>query len=104
MEFNLDQRTASLSVGEFAEFTTGPHDAGGGRQGVWRAQLGTRWHNELRARAAAETPAAEFELAIHEVVDGPFDRNTTEWAAWAPEPGDPTVDAYLVALKKTINL
>jgi hypothetical protein len=64
MEFNLDQRTASLSVGEFAEFTTGPHDAGGGRQGVWRAQLGTHWHNELRARAAADTPAAEFERAI----------------------------------------
>ena len=64
MEFSLDQRTASLSVGEFSEFTTGPHDAGGGRQGVWRAQLGTHWHNELRARAAAETPAAEFELAI----------------------------------------
>jgi len=64
MEFNLDQRTASLSVGEFAEFTTGPHDAGGGRPGVWRAQLGTHWHNELRARAATDTPAAEFELPI----------------------------------------
>ena len=64
MDFNLDLRTASLSVGEFADFTTGPHDAGGGRAGLWRAQLGTHWHNELRARAAAETPAAEFELAI----------------------------------------
>ena len=64
MEFNLDQRTASLSVGEFADFTTGPHDAGGGHAGLWRAQLGTHWHNELRARAAAETPAAEFELVI----------------------------------------
>jgi len=64
MEFNLDQRTASLSVGEFAEFTTGPHDAGGGSAGIWRAQLGTHWHNELRARAAEETPGAEFEVAI----------------------------------------
>ena len=62
MEFNLDQRTASLSVGEFAEFTTGPHDAGSGHAGLWRAQLGTHWHNELRGRAAAETPGAEFEL------------------------------------------
>ena len=64
MDFNLDQRTASLSVGEFAEFTSGPHDAGGGRQGVWRAQLGTHWHNELRTRTAAEAPGAEFEVAI----------------------------------------
>jgi DNA excision repair protein ERCC-2 len=64
MEFNLDQRTASLSVGEFADFTTGPHDAGSGHAGLWRAQLGTHWHNELRARAAAETPTAEFELVI----------------------------------------
>ncbi len=64
MEFNLDQRTASLSVGEFADFTTGPHDAGSGQAGLWRAQLGTHWHNELRARAAAETPTAEFELVI----------------------------------------
>ncbi len=64
MEFNLDQRSASLSVGEFSEFTTGPHDAGGGSAGIWRAQLGTHWHNELRARATEETPGAEFEVAI----------------------------------------
>ncbi len=64
MEFNLDQRTASLSVGEFSDFTTGPHDAGGGQAGLWRAQLGTHWHNELRARASEETPGAEFEVAI----------------------------------------
>jgi len=64
MDFNLDQRTASLSVGEFAECTTGPHDAGSGHAGLWRAQLGTHWHNELRARATAETPTAEFELVI----------------------------------------
>ncbi|MEO6874129.1 MAG: helicase C-terminal domain-containing protein [Opitutaceae bacterium] len=64
MEFNLDQRTASLSVGDFSDFTTGPHDAGGGRAGLWRAQLGTHWHNELRARATDESPGAEFEIVI----------------------------------------
>jgi len=64
MEFNLDQRTASLSVGEFSDFTTGPHDAGSGRPGLWRAQLGTHWHNELRARATDESPGAEFEIVI----------------------------------------
>ena len=64
MVFDLDQRTASLSVGEFASFITGPRDASGGPQGVWRAQLGTHWHNQLRTRAADESPATEFEIPI----------------------------------------
>jgi Rad3-related DNA helicase len=65
MLFDLDLRTASLSVGEFAHFRVGPQDAGGGAGGVWRAQLGTHWHNELRGRATAEHgPAAEFEVPI----------------------------------------
>ncbi len=64
MEFSLEQRTASLSVGEFAGFTLGPHEAGGGPQGLWRAQLGQHWHNELRSRTLAESPAAQFEVVI----------------------------------------
>lgn len=64
MHFDLDRRTASLSAGEFSSFTLGPHDSAGGASGLWRAQLGTHWHNELRARAAAEMPATEFEVAI----------------------------------------
>lgn len=64
MEFSLDQRTATLSVGEFAAFSVGPHEGGNGPQGLWRAQLGVHWHNELRARAADDAPAAEFEVAI----------------------------------------
>ena len=66
MDFDLDKRTAALSVGEFSDFSLGPRDAsGGGAAGIWRAQLGTHWHNELRAQATAEHgPAAEFEIAI----------------------------------------
>ncbi len=65
MIFDLDQRTAALSVGEFADFSLGPRDALGGPQGLWRAQLGTHWHNELRARATAEhATAAEFEIPV----------------------------------------
>ena len=65
MVFDLDQRTATLSVGEFAAFAIGPRDAGtGAAAGVWRAQLGTHWHNELRTRTLAESPAAEFEVPI----------------------------------------
>ena len=65
MEFSLDARTARLSVGEFSDFTLGPRDSSGGPQGLWRAQLGTYWHQQLRAQATAEHgPAAEFEIAI----------------------------------------
>ncbi len=64
MEFSLESKTASLSVGEFAGFSLGPHETGGGPQGLWRAQLGQHWHNELRTRTLAESPSARFELVI----------------------------------------
>jgi DNA excision repair protein ERCC-2 len=66
MEFDLDQRTASLSIGEFSAFRIGPRDPGDspGSQGIWRAQLGTRWHQELRATASVATPEALFEVPV----------------------------------------
>src|SRR5688572_13129223 len=66
MIYDLEQRSAALSVGEFAGFSLGPREAGGGgTAGIWRAQLGTHWHNELRTRAIAEhAAAAEFEIPI----------------------------------------
>ncbi|MCB1104433.1 MAG: helicase [Opitutaceae bacterium] len=64
MEFELDQRRVVMSVGEFSRFTLGPHDPGEGMQGIWRAQLGTQWHQELRTRVAAENAAASFEAVI----------------------------------------
>ncbi|HEY0945182.1 MAG TPA: helicase C-terminal domain-containing protein [Opitutaceae bacterium] len=64
MEFSLDHRTASLSVGEFADFAIGPRGSDGGPQGIWRAQLGTHWHQELRKQASTETPEATFEIVI----------------------------------------
>lgn len=66
MVFDLDKRTASLSVGEFSDFSLGPREGGlGGGAGLWRAQLGTHWHRELQTRATAEhAEAAEFEIPI----------------------------------------
>lgn len=67
MTFDLDKRTVALSVGEFSDFTLGPRDSlgGGGTAGLWRAQLGTHWHNELRTRATTEhAAAATFEIPI----------------------------------------
>ncbi len=53
MHYTLEDRTISLSVGEFARFSLGPQEDGGGPQGLWRAQLGQHWHNELQKRTAA---------------------------------------------------
>jgi hypothetical protein len=64
MQFSLEQRTVSLSVGEFAGFSLGPKDSGGSPQGLWRAQLGQHWHNELKQRTLTEAPEARFEIAI----------------------------------------
>ncbi len=71
MQFSLTAKTASLSVGEFADFALGPRDGGGGSPGLWRAQLGQHWHQELRAQAEREkstagdaAPALAFEVPI----------------------------------------
>lgn len=65
MQFDLETRTAALSVGEFASFQPGPREGDGGPQGIWRAQLGTHWHRELQARATTEFGAdARFELSL----------------------------------------
>ncbi|WP_233256517.1 helicase C-terminal domain-containing protein [Opitutus sp. ER46] len=62
----MDKRTAALGVGEFSSFTLGPRESGDGvGGGIWRAHLGTHWHNELRTRATAEHgAAATFEIPI----------------------------------------
>jgi DNA excision repair protein ERCC-2 len=72
MQFSLATRTASLSVGEFSDFALGPREAGGGGSvGIWRAQLGQHWHNELRAQTeranqvgGALRPDVGFEIPI----------------------------------------
>lgn len=64
MQFSLETKTASLSVGEFASFGPGPREGGDGAIGVWRAQLGQHWHNELRRRVLASGAPAEFEVPV----------------------------------------
>jgi hypothetical protein len=59
-------------VGEFSDFALGPREAGGGGSaGIWRAQLGQHWHNELRAqtershtRDGTLAPDVAFEIPI----------------------------------------
>ena len=54
MQFSFESKTVSLGVGEFSAFALGPQEPGGGGQGIWRAQLGQHWHNELRSRTEQE--------------------------------------------------
>ena len=53
-----------MSVGELSDFSIGPIGSVGGSGGIWRAQLGTHWHNELRAQVVSEGADAEFEVAV----------------------------------------
>jgi Rad3-related DNA helicase len=64
VRFDLDTRRAELSVGDLSDFSIGPQASGGGGGGLWRAQLGTRWHNELRAQAVADGADALFEVPV----------------------------------------
>jgi DNA excision repair protein ERCC-2 len=63
MNFDLDRRRAHLSVGDLSDFSLGPAAASSGG-GLWRAQLGTRWHRALREQVLSEGAAAEFEVAV----------------------------------------
>lgn len=64
MHIDLELRQVRMSVGDFADFTLGPRDSGEGPAGVWRAQLGTHWHRELRTQAGLDYAAVEFELGV----------------------------------------
>ncbi len=59
MEIDLENCAVSLSVRELAEFNLGPTDGGSGFQGLWRAEAGSAWHNEIQGRASSEFPNAE---------------------------------------------
>jgi len=63
MQFDLDRRLASLSVGEFSDFTLGPRGSGASG-GLWRAQLGTHWHLQLRGQMEDSGSDAAFEVPI----------------------------------------
>jgi Rad3-related DNA helicase len=64
VRFDLDQRRIQLSVGDLSDFSIGPQGSAGGTGGLWRAQLGTLWHNELRAQVLSEGLDADFEVAV----------------------------------------
>ncbi len=65
MKISFDRKTVALSIGEFAGFTTAPEAGGDGRGGgLWRARVGTAWHDQLRAQSEEAIPGARFEMPI----------------------------------------
>jgi len=64
VRYDLEERRIQLSVGDFSDFSIGPLGSSGGAGGLWRAQLGTRWHGELRAQALADGADADFEVPV----------------------------------------
>ncbi len=65
MKIAFDKKTVSLSVGEFAAFSNAPETARQSRAGgLWRAQVGTAWHGELRRRSEQESGECRFEIPI----------------------------------------
>ena len=64
MRFDLDKRRIELSVGDLSDFSIGPQGSAGTGGGLWRAQLGSLWHKELREQVAADGADADFEVAI----------------------------------------
>ena len=64
MQIDLETRTVTLGVGEFAELTFGPSRSDGSRAGLWRARLGQAWHGEMQDRTRQSDPEARFEVAL----------------------------------------
>ena len=64
MNFDLDQRRAQMSVGDLSDFTIGPRASPAGPGGLWRAQLGSRWHRKIREMVISEGADAEFEVPV----------------------------------------
>ena len=64
MRYDLDKRRIEMSVGDLSDFSIGPQGSSGAGGGLWRAQLGTLWHRELRAQALADHADADFEVAV----------------------------------------
>ncbi len=64
MNCDLEQRRAEMSVGDLSDFSLGPRASLGSPGGIWRAQLGSRWHREIRDQAIAEGAEIEFEVPV----------------------------------------
>lgn len=72
MQIDAQRRHASLSAGEFANFSTYPPPPGSLARGVWRAQLGQQWHSDVQSQATED--GFENEIPIEA---------TLRWRNWS---------------------
>lgn len=68
MDFDLDARSASLSVSELADFAAERVGRTPTSSGLWRARVGSQWHEEFRRREEAAGSGARFEVPIRATV------------------------------------
>ncbi|MBL4575652.1 MAG: PD-(D/E)XK nuclease family protein [Opitutaceae bacterium] len=64
MHIDIRKRTLSLSVGEFANFSTSPNPPSKSIYAKWRTHLGQVWHDELRKQIEKGSIPAQFERPI----------------------------------------
>ena len=64
MQVNLTNKTVSLSVGELAEFSTGPDHRMQRRPGRWRTQVGVEWHQEQEKVSRLSGENGRYEVSF----------------------------------------
>ncbi len=64
MHIDAPNRQVTLSVGEFAAFTPYTTPGFGGVSAIWRAQLGTEWHQRIQTESAAAGEGMQDEVSI----------------------------------------
>lgn len=63
MRFHQGEKRVTISVGEFSEFHLAPSSSSA-HYSLWRASIGSAWHESLRQQVAFHTPDARFEVPL----------------------------------------
>lgn len=64
MQIDFEKKVVNLSVGDLADFKTGPGQLANRRMGRWRAQLGVEWHNQEQTTSKASGENGKYEVSL----------------------------------------
>ena len=64
MQVNFSDKSVSISVGELADFTTGPGQRMQRRLGKWRTQVGVQWHQEQEKVSKQSGEKGQYEVSL----------------------------------------
>ena len=64
MQVDLENKKVSISVGELAEFSTGPGHRMRRRLGRWRTQVGVEWHQEQERASKQSGEIGKYEVSL----------------------------------------